>query len=424
MSASRAVPYNKNTVGCACTRFTVFYCMIVRSTYIDGWKGTIMSENFTIQQLDYRMRKALNAQNITELTEIQSLCIPQIIEGHNVSGGAKTGTGKTLAYLIPVYEYLLKLTPEQTHDFACVIAVPAKELAFQISRQIELLSKNLSFNAKAVVAVGNFNMQRMAESLKTKPTFVIGTPARLKELIALKKLPAHKCKFLIYDEADKLIDKDNFQLSMELKKCFYRDVQTLFFTATYGEKYRKNLEKTDIEVMKLSTSRIVSTPESIKHYYVVCQHRDKNETVRKVIKASNATKAIIFANKRYDIDEITQKLKYHNYKVDALHAEGNKFRNKNIVKDFMSGRLQYVVASDYAARGMHFDDVDVIININLPEESTEYVHRAGRCGRNGKAGMCISIITDGELNKVKKFQKDLSINMVERSLYQGRLVAK
>ena len=331
-----------------------------------------MSENFTIQQLDYRMRKALNAQNITELTEIQSLCIPQIIEGHNVSGGAKTGTGKTLAYLIPVYEYLLKLTPEQTHDFACVIAVPAKELAFQISRQIELLSDNLSFNAKAVVA----------------------------------------------------IDKDNFQLSMELKKCFYRDVQTLFFTATYGEKYRKNLEKTDIEVMKLSTSRIVSTPESIKHYYVVCQHRDKNETVRKVIKASNATKAIIFANKRYDIDEITQKLKYHNYKVDALHAEGNKFRNKNIVKDFMSGRLQYVVASDYAARGMHFDDVDVIININLPEESTEYVHRAGRCGRNGKAGMCISIITDGELNKVKKFQKDLSINMVERSLYQGRLVAK
>ena len=83
-----------------------------------------MSENFTIQQLDYRMRKALNAQNITELTEIQSLCIPQIIEGHNVSGGAKTGTGKTLAYLIPVYEYLLKLTPEQTHDLACVIAVP------------------------------------------------------------------------------------------------------------------------------------------------------------------------------------------------------------------------------------------------------------------------------------------------------------
>ena len=153
-------------------------------------------------------------------------------------------------------------------------------------------------------------------------------------------------------------------------------------------------------------------------------HRDKNETVRKVIKASNASKAIIFANKRYDIDEITQKLKYHNYKVEALHAEGNKFRNKNIVKDFMDGKLQYIVASDYAARGMHFDDVDVIINISLPEEATEYVHRAGRCGRNGKSGICISIITDGELNKVKKFQKDLAINMVERSLYQGKLVAK
>ncbi len=383
-----------------------------------------MSENFTIQQLNFKLRKALNEQKITELTEIQSLCIPQIIEGHNVSGGAKTGTGKTLAYLIPVYEYLLKLSPEETHDFTCVIAVPAKELAFQISRQIELLSKNLSFNAKAVVAVGNFNMQRMAESLKTKPTFVIGTPARLKELISLKKLPAHKCKYLIFDEADRLIDKDNMQLSMDLKKCFYRDVQTLFFTATFGEKYQNNLDKTGLDIVKISTSRIVSTPDTIKHYYVVCMHRDKNETVRKVLKAANAAKAIIFANKRYDIDEITQKLKYHNYKVEALHAEGNKFRNKNIVKDFMDGKLQYVVASDYAARGMHFDDVDVIINISLPEESTEYVHRAGRCGRNGKNGMCISIITDGETNKIKKFQKDLAINMVERSLYQGRLVAK
>ena len=383
-----------------------------------------MNGNFTIQQLNLNLRKALAAQKITELTEIQSMCIPQIIEGHNVSGGAKTGTGKTLAYLIPVYEYLLKLPSDQPHDFTCVIAVPAKELAFQISRQIELLSKNLSLNAKAVVAVGNFNMQRMAESLKTKPTFVIGTPARLKELISIKKLPAHKCKFLIFDEADRLIDKDNIQLSMELKKCFYRDVQTLFFTATYGEKYQNNLDKTEIDIVKLTTSRIVSTPETIKHYYVVRMHRDKNETVRKVLKAANASKAIIFANKRYDIDEITQKLKYHNYKVDALHAEGNKFRNKNIVKDFMDGKLQYVVASDYAARGMHFDDVDVIINISLPEEATEYVHRAGRCGRNGKAGMCISIITDGELNKVKKFQKDLAINMVERSLYQGKLVAK
>ena len=383
-----------------------------------------MSENFTIQQLNFKLRKALNEQKITELTEIQSLCIPQIIEGHNVSGGAKTGTGKTLAYLIPVYEYLLKLSPEETHDFACVIAVPAKELAFQISRQIELLSKNLSFNAKAVVAVGNFNMQRMAESLKNKPTFVIGTPARLKELISLKKLPAHKCKYLIFDEADKLIDKDNIQLSIDLKKCFYRDVQTLFFTATFGEKYQNNLDKTGLDIVKISTSRIVLTPDTIKDYYVVCMHRDKNETVRKVLKASNAAKAIIFANKRYDIDEITQKLKYHNYKVEALHAEGNKFRNKNIVKDFMDGKLQYVVASDYAARGMHFDDVDVIINISLPEESTEYVHRAGRCGRNGKNGMCISIITDGETNKIKKFQKDLAINMVERSLYQGKLVAK
>lgn len=383
-----------------------------------------MENQFTIKQLNPALQNALKKQNITELTEIQGMCIPQILTGKNVSGGAKTGTGKTLAYLIPVYEKLLSMPQNEAHDFYSVIVVPAKELAFQILRQIELLSKNLNFNAKAVVAVGNFNMSRMVDSLKTKPTFVIGTPARLKELISLKKLPAHKCKFLIFDEADKLLNKDSFDLTMELKKCFYRDVQTLFFTATFGEKFQKKQDEIGIDIVNLFTNKLVSTPESIKHYYVISEFRDKNETVRKVIKASNAKKAIIFANKRYDIDEITQKLKYHNYNCDALHAEGNKFRNKNIVKDFMDGKLQYIVASDYAARGMHFDDVDVIINIGLPEESTEYVHRAGRCGRNGKSGMCISIITEGELNKVKKLQKDLSINMVARKLYQGKLVAK
>lgn len=384
----------------------------------------LMKNDFSIKQLNPRLQKALAKQHITELTDIQSLCIPQIIQGRNVSGGARTGTGKTLAYLLPVYEHMLQMTSEDTYDFICVIVVPAKELAYQISRQIEILSKNLDFPARAVVAVGNFNMRRMADMLKGRPAFVIGTSARIKDLISVKKLPAHKCRFLIFDEADKLINNDNIEAALALKKCFYRDVQTLFFTATFGEKYQKSLEKVGIDVVNIFTSKIISIPENIKHYYVVCQHRDKIETVRKVIKASGADKAIIFANSRYDIGEITQKLKYHNYKVSALHSESDKFHNKNTVKDFMDGKLQYIVASDYAARGMHFDNVSAIINIGLPEEAVDYVHRAGRCGRNGQPGMCISIITDKETNNIKKFQKALSINMIPRSLYQGKLVAK
>lgn len=373
--------------------------------------------------LNDNLLEALKKQKITEFTDIQKLTIPAILDGKNVAGGAMTGTGKTLAYLLPTYERILN--SEESFDFCSIIVVPVKELAYQISRQIELLSKNLNReDIKAVVAVGNFSMPRMIESLKAKPAFVIGTPSKLKELISMKKLPAHKCKLLVIDEADKLVNKDNIDILLELKKCFLRDVQTVFFTATYGEKFQKDLEKVNIEIVNLFTNETVSTPAKIKHYFVVCEHREKNETVRKVIKASKADKAIIFANKRYDIDEITQKLKFHNYKADALHAEGNKFRNKNIIKDFETGKLSFIVASDYAARGMDFANVDTIINIGLPEESNEYLHRAGRCGRNGNSGTCISIITAGELNKIKKLQKDLSIQMVPRMLYQGMLVAK
>lgn len=388
-----------------------------------------MDTTFSIHSLNKSIVNALEKQNITEFTEIQSLAIPKIMDGNNVACGAKTGTGKTLTYLLPVYEYILGLSVEESFDFCCIISVPSKELAFQISRQIELLSKNLGRDdINSVVAVGNYNLPRMVESLKTKPAFVIGSPNKLNELISLKKLPAHKAKYLVLDEADKLISKDSVELTLDLKKKFYKSVQLILATATYGDKFQQNEkivnETLSGEIVNIFTSKLVSTPSQIKHYYVLCEHREKNETVRKVLKASGANKAIIFANKRYDIDEITQKLKYHNYKCDALHAEGNKFRNKNIVKDFESGKLQFIVASDYAARGMDFADVDVIINISLPEEATEYVHRSGRCGRNGKNGTCISIITTGELNKIKKFQKDLSINMVARDLYQGKLVAK
>ena len=133
---------------------------------------------------------------------------------------------------------------------------------------------------------------------------------------------------------------------------------------------------------------------------------------------------MIFINTKYDLEESLQKLQYHNYNVAALAGNIDKQSKKKAVEDFQNGRLQYLLATDVAARGLQIDHVSTVINVNLPEEPTEYLHRAGRCGRHHEQGLCISIITENELNKIKKYQKAFNINIVQKRLYNGKIVSK
>ena len=133
---------------------------------------------------------------------------------------------------------------------------------------------------------------------------------------------------------------------------------------------------------------------------------------------------MIFINTKYDLEESLQKLQYHKYSVSALSGNLDKFAKRKAIDDFKSGKINYLLTTDIGARGLQIDDVDTIINVNLPEDSKDYLHRAGRCGRNGNSGVCISIITENELNKIKQYQKQFNINIVARKLYNGKLVAK
>ena len=135
-------------------------------------------------------------------------------------------------------------------------------------------------------------------------------------------------------------------------------------------------------------------------------------------------KAIIFVNSKYDLEESLQKLEYHHYNVASIAGNKDNSAKKAAIENFRSGKIQLLIATDIAARGLQIDNIDTVINVNLPEDNKEYIHRCGRCGRNGNAGTCISIITDNELNKIKSYQKAFHISIVTKKLYQGKLVAK
>lgn len=366
----------------------------------------------------------LSKRNIIEMTEVQAKTYKHIYNNRDLIVCSGTGTGKTLAYLCPVVSRL----SDSVKNVQAVILVPNGELAAQINKQLEELFSYANCPYTSMFVTGEGNINRQLEALKHKPSILIGTPARIYQLIHMKKLKVHEVKTLVLDEADKLLGKTYLEQVHNIRRSLMKYTQVLLFSASIDKKTRKEAntityKPIDIDINSIQKSQSV-IPVSIKHNYIIADRRERIETLRKLIKAVKPDKCIIFINTKYDLTEALQKLQYHNYNVGCISSNQDAVSKRNILNSFKTGKLQLLLATDIAARGLQIDDIDVVINVNLPEEPKEYIHRAGRCGRNGNNGLTLSIITDNELNKIKKYQKEFHINMVPKKLYQGRLVAK
>jgi superfamily II DNA/RNA helicase len=363
----------------------------------------------------------ISVYNITEPNIVQIKSNKAIAAGKDIIVSSPTGSGKTLAYLLP----LIARTDISLKTVQVIITAPSQELCIQIGKIItELYGKDV-IASKVAVLIGDGNISRQIEQLKKKPVFVIGTPQRLRQLIEAKKLHVHDVKTLVFDEADKLFDKNNYDDIAAIRKSCMKRTQVLLFSASITNKTIKQASAFTFNpvIHDLNQTYESPIPTSIKHYYVVTDRRERIETLRKIVKALKCEKAIIFINSRYDLDETFQKLEYHHYKAASISGSKDKQMKRKAISDFANGDINFLLSTDISARGLQFDNIDVVVNLNLPEESTDYQHRAGRCGRNGKTGICISIITENELDKIKKLQKQFNINMVKKKLYNGKLVS-
>ncbi len=367
---------------------------------------------------------ALKAQGITEPTDVQAKTFKHIHDNRDMIVSSSTGTGKTLSYLLPVLDRI----DYTSKAIQALILVPTQELAIQVCKQVDLLFTNSGVEATSLFLIGEGNISRQIESLKTKPVVVAGTPARIRQLIEMKKLRVHDVKTLVLDEADKLMDKTYMEAVLAIRKSLMKRTQVLLFSASIDKKtikYANDLTFKPIVLNEISNkSSEALIPNTIKHIFVVTDRRERIETMRKLAKALGSKKTMVFINTKYDLEESLQKLQYHHYNVAALSGNVDKQHKKSALDGFKNGKIEYLLATDVAARGLQIDNVETVINVNLPEDDKEYLHRAGRCGRNGKEGLCVSIITENELNKIKKYQKEFRININQKRLYNGKLVAK
>jgi superfamily II DNA/RNA helicase len=360
---------------------------------------------------------ALAKQRITEPTPIQTVAYPVLLEGKDAYLNAETGTGKTLAYLVPLFSRLdAKLPATQL-----VILAPTHELALQIQRQCCDLAQNAGWPVSTLLLIGGTLIDRQIEKLKKKPQVVVGSPGRIRELIQLKKLKAHQIKAVVVDEADRLLVDESLPMIRDLLHVVPRDRQLVFVSATEQPESAGVIASLAPGLVMLQTAAVPMNP-NIEHLYLVCEERDKPDVLRSLLHTLNPARAMVFVHRTEKAEIVAAKLAYHHVSVAQLHGAFDKQDRKLAMENFRSGRATVLIASDVAARGLDIPGVTHIFNLDAPTLSKAYLHRVGRTARAGASGVAITLMTEAEASLPGRYGHDLGITVRQIRLREGRLI--
>lgn len=369
---------------------------------------TLIPENLT---------EKLNSLKITEPTKVQQKIIPLLLEGKNLVFQSETGTGKTFAYLLPLIARLQKnAETEKPNEKYVKIIVCAP--TFELSSQIKMAVQSIS-SVKTALFIGGAPIKRQTEALKEKPEIVIGTPARLVELIRLKKLKTQHVDAIVFDEADRLVKKELVQECSELKNLAPQNAQVVACTATIDNGTRKFFSNSEIEI--LPKENVLE--KNITHWAIYAESRDKIETLRKFLAAENPEKALVFASRADQVENIYSKLKYKKVECASLYAKADKQARKAAIDRFRSGKEHILITSDLGARGLDISGITHVIQMDLPSDPDFFIHRAGRTARAGKTGINVVIGDEYEMNAFAALEKKLGIKVFPKEIRNGKVQA-
>lgn len=359
--------------------------------------------------------KALEFLNIKEPTEIQKKAIPAAIERKNLIAQAETGSGKTLAFLLPIIE---NIDPNIKKN-QCIIIAPTHELSIQIHNTITNLKKNSNLNITSTPLIGGVNIMRQIEKLKNKPQILVGSCGRILELIRKRKINTNSISTFVIDEGDRLLDRKNIDAVKKLIEHIPNESQKMIFSATLTDEsiYLCKTLMGDFDIIKSE----VAVNKNIYHGYFKAEHRKKMEVLRKIIHAENPKKAIVFINTGFDVQKTLEKLKFHKINAVSIHGSIKKEDRKKALEDFKKGKATILVASDIAARGLDIQDITHIINLDIPEEPTNYLHRAGRSARAGKYGVSFSLVDPKEEKLIKLYENTFNISIPQMYISKGQV---
>ena len=361
---------------------------------------------FTELNLCAEVLDGLSAMNFKETTPIQEQTIPLILQKKDIIACAQTGTGKTAAFLLPLI-HNLQSEPHEPNKVNAIIMAPTRELAQQIDQQMEGFSYFSSFSSVAVYGGSDGDAWSTQKTgLQKGADVVVATPGRLLSHINLYDIDFSGVKYLILDEADRMLDMGFYDDIMKIVKLLPANRQTLLFSATMPPKIQALAKSilNEPEEIKIAVSR---PPDSIMQSAYICYENQKTAIITELFSKKKPNKVIVFAGSKIKVKEVTKALKRMGIAVDEMHSDLTQEQRGIVMHEFRNNRVNLLVATDILSRGIDIDDISLIINYDVPHDSEDYVHRIGRTARAGEQGMAITFVSIEEQYKFKQIEKFL-----------------
>lgn len=362
---------------------------------------------FSELQLIPQLLEALKANNYIMPTPIQEKAIPHILQGKDIFGCAQTGTGKTAAFALPILQ-LIKTNKNSSNKpvIQALILAPTRELALQISDSFTAYGKNLGL--KHTTVFGGVSQKAQTNALQKGIDVLIATPGRLLDLMNQGFIKLNMVNYFVLDEADRMLDMGFIN---DIKKIITRlpaKKQTLFFSATVSPTIKKLADTLLVNPVSVNVNPVSSTATLVKQSVYYVQKRDKKSLLRFVLKNNHIDHALVFTRTKRGADKVTQELNRNGIKAEAIHGNKSQNARERALNGFKNRTIRVLVATDIASRGIDVDKLSHVINYEIPEQAETYVHRIGRTGRAGEAGIALSFCDHEErsyLNDITKLIK-------------------
>ncbi len=343
-------------------------------------------------------------------TQIQAKAIPLGLEKIDFIGQSQTGTGKTMAFTIPIVEQI-----NVSHNkIQALVLCPTRELAVQVSNEINLLCKKNGIKSLAVY--GGESIERQIRDLKRGVQVVVGTPGRILDHIRRRTIKLDDVRFAVLDEADEMLDMGFIEDIEGILSMTREDRQTMLFSATMPEEIKKLSAKylKDPQIIRINAKQV--TVDKIEQYYIKVRNSDKAEVLSRIIKLESARKTIVFCNTKRMVDELTYEMQARGYAVEGLHGDLKQQKRDQVMMMFKKGNVDILIATDVAARGLDINDVDIVFNYDLPLDEEQYVHRIGRTGRAGRSGKSYSFVFGRDIERLRRIEKYARTTIAEKSI--------
>lgn len=365
--------------------------------------------NFKTLGVGEEILKAIDALGFEVPTTVQEKAIPKILEKQDLIVMAKTGSGKTGAFSIPVIQDI-----EANGEVQALMIAPTRELAVQVQKDVQTFSKFTKVKSMAVYGQHSMNVE--LEQFKKGHEIVVGTPGRVYHHIKERKLNTSKIKYLILDEADRMLDMGFIDQMMKIIKAMPKERVTLLFSATMPPEIQRICKSYMQSPETIEIESDTKTVDTIKQEYFRVQRNEKRTQLKNLIHANHPTRCMVFCNTRIEVDKVNEFLDKQGFVSAAIHGANTQSKRMRTIENFKKGKIQIMVATDVAARGIHIDDLELVINYDVPQDKDNYIHRIGRTGRAGNGGLALTLVTSEDIMTLYEIEEHVGAMIDEEDL--------